>query len=90
MPSPVDKTKDELDDNWKPMLAYGLGTGVGGSVAGPVGRGAGALVAGAYTGGSVGNAMTVIGGGETIGTLISGMFGGGGNQGGSGASVTEV
>lgn len=78
MPEIVEDVQDEAKGNWKGAATYGLATGVGGSAFGPLGHGAGALLAGAYNGGTVGNAMTQIGGGEAIQALIRGGMGGGG------------
>lgn len=84
MPELVDDTRDGLEDNWKPALAYGLGTGIGRSTFGPLGHGGGALLAGSYAGGAKGDAMAAIGMGEGLAMLLSGGGGGGGN------AVTEV
>lgn len=87
MPEVLEDAQDTAESNWKPALAYGLATGFGGNAAGPLGHGAGALLAGSYVGGSRGNAMASIGGGEALAMLLRS---GGGNGGGSSSGVTEV
>lgn len=80
MPELVDEAKDEVEDGWKGAVAFGAATGVGGAF-GPIGEAAGAVAAGTYRGGTVGSAMTEIGGGNAIRRLIqSGMGGGSGGS----------
>lgn len=81
MPEIVDDTKDELEGALVPGVAYGLGTGVGRSALGPVGHSAGAVIAGAYTGGQTGNAMSAIGLGEGIAMLMASSGNSGGSRG---------
>jgi hypothetical protein len=87
MPEMVDDAKDELESNWKAAAAYGGATYMGSNVAGPIGRGAGALAAGTYVGGQTGNAMSAIGMGESLAMLLGGVMGG--NQANS-ATGTEL
>lgn len=83
MPEIVDDTRDGLESNWKPALAYGAGTGIGRNAFGPLGHGAGALVSGSYVGGTKGNTMASIGMGEAIAQIIAGGAGAAGGSGGS-------
>lgn len=84
MPEIVDDVTDGATDNWKGAAIYGFGTGLGRNFMGPIGHGAGALVAGSYQGGSTGDAMVQIGGGEALAMLLSGGNGGSSNARSSG------
>lgn len=83
MPEVVDDLSNEVQSNWKDMAAFGLATGLGSNMLGPLGYGAGAVAAGTYAGGSNGNAMTTIGGGLAIERLITQATSGGSTGGGS-------
>lgn len=80
MPEIVDDAKETTEDNWKPAVAYGLASGVGGSMLGPVGEGAGALAAGSYVGGEKGDTIAYMGGGTALKNLLNSGGSGGGNN----------
>ena len=83
-PEIVDGVKDEATGNAMDTAIYGIATGFGKGVFGPLGQMGGSLLAGAYTGGSMGNTMTVIGAGNGLSNLIaSGMNTSGGSTSGT-------
>lgn len=81
-PEIVEDVQDEVSASWKGGLMYGLGTGLGASMLGPIGYAAGGVAAGAYEGGTVGQTLSTLAIGQGTSRLIQGGMAGGSNQSG--------
>ena len=82
MPSIADDVKDEATGSLRDGAIYGLGTGLGQSMMGPVGYSAGGIIA-ASQANSDGSAMAKMAVGDGLRMLIAGSGSGGGSSGGS-------
>lgn len=79
MPEIVDDMADDTRSNAMPGVAWGLGTGIGQSMLGPIGYGVGGIAAGSY---ADDNTMVRMAIGDGLRMLLMSGGGGGSSDGG--------